>query len=477
MDNSSHPTVEVPDPLRASALVLNSEPLPKIPKQVIRTSLKASTIDGILSAIFTNITSGVLLINFLLYLGATSIEVGLLSSIPMLVNLLQPLGAYLADRTTSRRWYILTMFGPAKLVWLILVAGIGWLSWSGREPHSLIAWTLAIICLSSIFTALGTSAWFSWMAALVPPRLRGRYFGLRNSATSLTNLLSVPILGFIVSSFPGGTLHGYSVLLFVAVVIGILSVACQSKMADVNPQMTPVPCATNQNEENAPSSTEKPRILKDTNFLKLLVYFSIWPFAMNMSGPFFNLYMLKNLGLDISTVTVYTSLLFGANLVMLMVWGKLADKVGNRPLLLLVNLVASVVPILWLGTGTDPVSMWIWLPIIHLMLGGSGAAHDLCNSNIQMAVAPVYRPSQYFAIAAATIGVSSGLGSAVGGFLAELDASRRLHGLFTLSAVLRLVALLPLIFVQEPRSQPFTQVIANIIIPFKQWAWGMGHRA
>jgi predicted MFS family arabinose efflux permease len=247
-------------------------------------------------------------------------------------------------------------------------------------------------------------------------------------------------------------------------------------MTDINPQITHPAEATNQRQGDTSNSTQRPRVFKDTNFLKILLYFSLWPFAMNIGGPFFNLYMLNYLDLDISTVTIYTSLLFAANLVMLMLWGKLADKVGNRPILLLVNLVSAVIPVLWLGTGTDSISIWVWLPLIHLLLGGCGAAHDLCNSNIQMAVAPVYRPSQYFAIAAATIGVSGGLGSTVGGFLAGLDIIGGLQGLFAISAVLRLLALLPLLFTQEPRSQPFIQAIANIL-PIKQWAVGNGQRA
>ena len=71
-----------------------------ISKQAIRTSLNASTLDGVVAAIFGATTGGVLLTNFLLKLGATPVEIGLLSSIPMMVNLLQPVGAYIADRTT-----------------------------------------------------------------------------------------------------------------------------------------------------------------------------------------------------------------------------------------------------------------------------------------------------------------------------------------------------------------------------------------
>ncbi|MDZ7957503.1 MAG: MFS transporter [Aulosira sp. DedQUE10] len=446
---------------------LTTDSPPKISQQATRTSLKASTLDGVFATIFSNITGGVILINFLLQLGATPVEIGLLSSIPLLANFLQPLGAYLADRTSSRHWYTLAIFGPARLLWLILVAGIAWFCGSNTPPHQLVIWTLGIILFTNILGALGGCAWFSWMAALVPPRLRGRYFGFRNSAASLANLLSVPMLGFAVSAWPGGTIQGFGVLLLLGVVIGLISLACQFWMVDVNPQVYRFGKAARQTPENPDTQQLKTfTILKDFNFLKFLVYFGLWTFAINLSAPFFNLYMLKNLGLDLSTVTLYSSLIAGANLVMLVLWGKLADRIGNRPILLLAGVLIAVTPLFWLGAGNDFISVWVWLPLIHILWGGFGAAIDLCNSNIQMEMAPLESPSQYFAIAAAITGVSGGLGSAVGGFLAQLDIIGGLPGLFALSASMRLIALLPLVFVREPRSKAFADLIEKVL-PWK----------
>ena len=67
----------------------------KISKQEIRTSLRALTTEGGFATVFYSIIGGALLSNFLLDLGASTVEIGLLASIPQLTNLLQPLGAYL----------------------------------------------------------------------------------------------------------------------------------------------------------------------------------------------------------------------------------------------------------------------------------------------------------------------------------------------------------------------------------------------
>lgn len=450
----------------------------KISKQATRTSLKASTIDGVFAAVFSSTTSGLLLVNFLLQVGASSAEIGLLSSIPMLLNLLQPVGAYFAERTTSRHFYCLWIFGVSRLLWLVLALEIAWVSWSTTDPHRLLGWTIGIVLATNILSSLGGACWVSWMAALVPHRLRGRYFGLRNSASSLTTLLSVLLLGFAVSVWPQGTVQGYGVVLFLGVVAGIVSLGCQSFMADINPQLPQsisgqtVIIVPSIEQENVQATTEA-TLSKGTlvvapvpNFFMFLLYFGLWTFAVNLSAPFFNLYMLDDLTLNLSRVTFYTSLISGANLVMLLFWGRLADRLGNRPLLLLIGILIAVSPLFWLGVGTDQLSLWLWLPLIHLLWGGAGAAIDLCNNNIQMEVAPGEHPTKYFAIAAAVAGVSGGLGTTAGGFLVQLEYINGLPTLFALSAIVRLVALLPLVFVQEPRSQSFSRVIRSLL-PFQ----------
>ncbi len=457
MEILSAPALNITQPQAASGALAVSQP-PQISKPVIRTSLKASTIDGVFAVIFSSITSGVLLTNFLLQLGASPLEVGMLSSIPMLMNLLQPLGAYFAERSTSRHYYCLWIFGPSRLLWLILALSIGWVSWSGTNPHQLVSWTLGIVFVSNILGSLGSSCWFSWMAALVPHRLRGRYFGLRNSAASLTTLISVPLFGFAVSAWPTGTIGGYGVVLVLGIVAGIVSLGCQYFMADINPQQ-PQPSVLSRSKPNLKSvedaSHQRPvfGFLKDSNFLKFLLYFGLWTFAVNLIIPFYNLYLLDNLGLDLNWVSVYTSIHAGANLVMLVIWGKVADRLGNRPLLVLVGTVVALLPLFWLGIGNDELSIWLWLPLIHLLKGAMWAAIDLCSSNIQMEVAPTEHPSSYFAIAAAVSGVCGALGTTAGGELAQLGVIGGLSGVFLISTGVRLFALLPLIFVKEPRSQ------------------------
>ncbi|MDF5735783.1 MULTISPECIES: MFS transporter [unclassified Nostoc] len=458
-------TLEIP---QIASSPTTFSPTSRIPKDTIRTSLKASTADCVLASVYSLGTSGILLSNFLVELGASPVVFGMLSSIPMLVNLIQPLGAYLSERTTSRFQYSLWTHGIGRLLWLVLVIGIASASWGVVNTHQLVILTLLIVLFTHLLGGLGTASWLSWVAMIVPRRLRGRYFGIRNSAGSLTNLVCVPMAGLAVSHWYGGTLQGYGVVLLVSIVFGIVGLGCQYFQVDMNPQLENTydgklpPTSEIQLEVAKDESSEVPQsihipqnqlansIWKNSNFLIFLLYFSFWTLAVNLSSPFFNLYMLDTLDLDVSYVTIYNSLQAGANLLMLILWGKLADKIGNRPILICIGILVAATPVVWLGIGANRLDIWLWFPLLHIFLGGTWAAIDLCSNNIQLGIVPIKNQSIYFAIAAAVAGASGALGTTIGSFIVQFAQSGGLLGLFALSSLFRLVALVPLMFLKEP---------------------------
>ncbi|MBN3949283.1 MAG: MFS transporter [Nostoc sp. NMS7] len=445
---------------------------PRISKDAIRTSLRASTVDGIFAAVFSIGTGGVLLGNFLVELDASPIVFGMISSIPMLVNLFQPMGAYLSERSTSRFQYSLRTHGIARLLWLILVIGIVSFSWGGLNSNQLVILTFLILLCSHLLGGLGSASWFSWIAMLVPRRLRGRYFGLRNSAANFTELVSLPIAGLAVSHWYGGSIQGYGMILLLGIIFGIISLGCQYFQVDINPQLqnTYHSNLSQTNEIQSDSASNEPgeiseaiclpqiptpqnqidsSIWKNSNFLVFLLYFGSWTFAVNLSAPFFNLYLLDTLNLDVSWVTFYNSLRAGAHMLMLILWGRLADKIGNRPILISNGILIAVIPWLWLRIGSSPLDLWLWLPLLHIFIGGNWGGVDLCNNNLQIEIAPLKNQSIYFATAAAVAGASGALGATIGGLIAQFAGSFGIVEVFVVSGILRLASLVPLIIKKD----------------------------
>ena len=415
----------------------------------VRTSLRASTIDGGLSTVFSNVTGGVLLSSFLLDLGASPFQIGMIASLPMVANLLQPLGALLSNRTNSRHDYGIWTFLPSRLLWLALLIGIIFRDTIQDSSVQLVYLTLTLVVVSNILAALGSASWMSWLAALVPPQLRGRYYSVRNIVSNIASLISLPIASFVISNWQGGTIAGYGIVLSISILAGLVSLTCQHFMIDINPQKYHNKSWQEDHQKNPFSNLIAP--LKNRNLVIFLIYFAIWGFAVNLSTPFFNLYMLENLGVDVTWVTLLNSLSNGANMLMLLVWGRLSDRFGNRPLLIFAGLAIAITPLFWLLTSLDQIQaqLWIYLLIFHLFLGGTWAAIDLGTNNIQIGIAPSQHHATFFAIASAVAGVGSALGTTVGGTLAQYSHYEGIFGVFFLSAILRLGALIPLLFVHE----------------------------
>jgi MFS family permease len=426
----------------------------RVPTKAIRHSLKASSIDGVFAAIFSNLTGGVLLSNFLVDLQANSFEIGILAAIPMIANIVQPIGAWWGDRASSRQHFCTKIYVPARLVWIFLLVGI-WLHHQQLlDDRTMAIWTMVVVALSHILAGLGSPTWLSWMAALVPRQLRGRYFGIRNTAANLTSLIVVAIAGFGVANYPGGELTGFAIALAIGIIAGIVSLMCQWQMVDVNPQErrgarknkietapTPATVEIVDRSESAIST-----IRQDKHFQGFLWCFGAWTFALNLSAPFFNLYLLQDLSIDVGSVTLYNSLTSVANLAFLIPFGRWSDRVGNRLPLVVMGLVMTVLPLLWLGIGTDPLSLWVGLPLLFILNGGATAAIELCINNLQLEIAhDRHHQSQYFGIAAAIAGFSGAAGTVVGGGLDTIDALGGLTSLFIISSVLRLLASIPLL--------------------------------
>jgi MFS family permease len=441
----------------------------RIPTSEIRRSLKASSIDGVFAAIFSNLTGGVLLSNFLVDLQANSFEIGILAAIPMLSNIVQPLGAWWGDRLQSRLRFCSGIYLPSRLVWLLLLIGIWLYSQHQINDRTMAIWTMLVVALSHILGGLGSATWLSWMAALVPRQLRGRYFGIRNTASNLTSLIVVAIAGFLVANYPGGELEGFAIALTVGIVAGIISLICQWQMVDVNPQER-LRSGTSKIEDNptstavaivSPPESALVTIGKDPHFQGFLWCLGAWTFALNLSAPFFNLYLLQDLSIDVGWVTLYNSLTSVANLALLIPFGRWSDRIGNRLPLVVMGLVMTVLPLLWLGVGTDPLSLWVVLPLLFILNGGASAAIDLSINNLQIEIAHEHHQAQYFGIAAAVAGISGAAGTVVGGGLDLLDSLGGLTSLFAISSILRLLALIPLLLLKHDGERSFLQQLLD----------------
>jgi len=73
--------------------------------------------------------------------------------------------------------------------------------------------------------------------------------------------------------------------------------------------------------------------LEDRNFRRLLVFSAAWNIASNIAAPFLTVYLIRQLGYPLTTVTALWTVGQVANALTLYLWGRLTDGFSNKTVL------------------------------------------------------------------------------------------------------------------------------------------------
>lgn len=428
----------------------------------VRQALRLSIWDGIFANLYANLTGGVFLVGYALALKASEVQIGLLAAFPLLANVIQPFSTYVIERTGRRRPLALLGGAFARLIWLVLIG----LSLFLASRRSLLYWSLWIVALSQVGTAVNNLAWMSWMADLVREEMRGRYFGLRNAALGAAALVATLAGGYFLDvwkeSHPRGEMDALRVLFLGGVLCGVLSLFIQSRIYE--PPL-------HEGDDALPFRQRLLLPFHDVNFRHFLIFIATWNLAVYFTAPFFAVYMLKSLKLSYTAVATYAVLSSVADLASAQLWGRLSDRETNKPILLLTSFFAALIPYGWLFTDQDT---FLILGFLHIEGGLFWAGIRLCTGNLVLKISPTANRSIYFSVFNAVAGLTAVVAPILGGFTLK-HLPGLLHSLslswspflviFFVSSTLRLAALPLLVKVSEPRERSVwqaVQVIRNV---------------
>jgi MFS family permease len=186
-----------------------------------------------------------------------------------------------------------------------------------------------------------------------------------------------------------------------------------------------------------------------SNYGRFVLYnFSLY-LAVFFSGPFFVPYMLKGLGFSYLQFMIATSLVVLVKFVTLTLWGELADRYGNKKILVLSSLAITIVPLLWI---VSP-SFW-WICLIQALGGLAWSGFDISALNFAYDVLPSEKVTRHTSYLIFYRGLAIFAGGLIGGVLIHRFSlfGSRYHGNFFLSGVLRILIAVPfLFFLKEER--------------------------
>jgi len=129
---------------------------------------------------------------FIISVGASVRQIGILSAVPnLMAALIQLKSAEITDRLGSRK-RVLNIFVFLQASMLLLMALFA-IFWTGY-----IYLFIALVALYTSFGAFSTPAWGSLMSDVVPESQRGEYFGWRDMLNNFVIILAMLSAGVII---------------------------------------------------------------------------------------------------------------------------------------------------------------------------------------------------------------------------------------------------------------------------------------
>jgi MFS family permease len=222
---------------------------------------------------------------FALTMGATTQQIGYLSSLPNFANMLIMLFApMISERAGSRKALILPAVLMIALWWLPILA-IPYFFHTGQ-----VWWLIAFFTLCTATTGVISPPWSSMMADLTPPEVRGSYFGMRNRIGGFVTLVFSFVAAGLLQVFTGNTRLAFTIIFLGAMTGRLISLFFLSRMSEPHPAL-PV----NTTRESIPQIA---RGLFSTNIGRFILFVIFLNLAQNIDAPFFSAYLLKELHIN-----------------------------------------------------------------------------------------------------------------------------------------------------------------------------------
>jgi len=418
----------------------------------LRQAFMVANAEGACAAMHFTLTNGAILTGFVLLLGANDFHLGLISAVPVLAQLFQIVGARWVEHGVARKTVSGYFAVLGRSIWLPMALLCLW-----DSPGAL--WTFIFLYgVSSTAMNISSPAWVAWMGDLIPSRIRGRYFGVRNRITGAVTIAVSLAAGYALDGFldVGMEKEGYITMMAIAVLFGLVSFLLIRRQPE--PVYTPGPRASWGELVAAP--------LRDPAYRRLLGFYIYWILAIGISVPFFSAHLLKSMGWSFKLVMWVSISSAVSAMVWHPFWGRTVDRYGHKPVLVVTSCVLVPLPLFYTFCPLDLV----WPIMLNAVLaGGIWAGFGLAMFNLVIAAAPASARSSYSAVIYSMSGLANFLASMAGGWIAHLlrDVALPIGSLllnnyqimFLIGAVLRLPGLFLLRNVREPGAHKTVHMI------------------
>jgi MFS family permease len=391
----------------------DDEPLYKKKEDSIKYSVK----DGIFTSIKSGLTENFVM-PFAIALNATSSMLAALSSIPQLfASIMQVFSESSLKLFKTRGRLIFWSAFIQAFMWipLLLIPLI-----AGDNVQLAFMLLLIFVTLEITIGTFQGPIYNSILGDIVDEDKRGEFFGKRNRMVNLLGFISTMIAGIFLGLFKkmdtGGDAHyiffGFGILFLFAFISRVISAYYKSKIYD-------------------PPYTRQKNNITFINFLKnmthdnygvFVLYIFMFKLVVNISTPFFALYLLRDMQLSY----IYYTLIIGASIIssflFMVIWGRTIDKRGSKLVLKISGFLIPFSPLLLiLAIYIQDVHLRFWyLLFVEAVSGIVWGGFNLSTSSFLFDATSKEERVKYISYYNLLCGIAVFLGAVLGGFLIKI---------------------------------------------------------
>lgn len=302
-----------------------------------RRAFRLGYLNGALWAIGNGLTTGALVTYLALDLGAKGLGLSLILAAPALVGALRLAAPPLIARLgTAKRATLLFSLASYTLVWALPLAGVA----HALDPRARLVALIALLSAHQLLEYIAQVALWSWLADVVPRPLRGRYFANRQILQLLVLIPTLIASGWFTDSWTEAHarsspeyLLGYAIPNAVGALFLLASLAPLVWM----PATPPL------------ARSERPlrlvfAALRDGRFRRLLAYGCWFSFFNGVTQAPQGIFPKAILKFGVTQLSLMRIAMQVGQIGVAAWAGRFSDRFGNRPALVLSQLVLATAP-------------------------------------------------------------------------------------------------------------------------------------
>lgn len=384
---------------------------------------------------------------FVLFAGYGSLHSGLISILPVSIGaVLQILFLkFFSSKFSFKKQVVL--FCVVQSISLAIISSLALLA----NTHIVLIYAVVTIYWAS--GLIGSVGWNAWMSDYLPPRLRISFYSKRSRFSQFFVFIGILFGGLFLQLYKPISENPYPfvILFLVASLLRLASSYHISQQTETPPR---------PQEDTWTTDSRLRQVFMNKDIIRVIIYIFLLQMSVNIAAPYFNPYMLKNMGLNYFEYVFITSFTFLTRVFCMNLFAQFSRFYGSFKSIVLGTIILALPPVLWTFSHN-----LIYICVLQIISGIGWGLQDLGLSLFLIEKVKSASRSQVFTMVSALSGLGMIVGSLVGGFYLEhfQFTDQAFVMVFAASTLLRFAVILSLLKISKTHFRLQSPIFWRII--------------